>query len=76
MKLEKQHTYHIHKYELPDGSKKEIKLYTMEQVKKCCLDKQKIKDAIENMSEFDTEGGKCVICSKGYILNLLGLEED
>ena len=44
--FEEQTTFHSHKYELPDGSKKEIKLYTMEQVKKCCLDKQRVKDVI------------------------------
>ena len=44
MKLEEQTPFHIHKYELPDGTKQQIKLYTMEQVKKCCLDKQRVKE--------------------------------
>ena len=67
--FEEQTTFHIHKYELPDGSKKEIKLYTMEQVKKCCLDKQRVKEIL-------TEFGKVYIEESKKLLKELGLKEE
>lgn len=42
-------------------------------IKKNCLDKAKVREKILAMPEVDTEGGRCVVCSKSYLIEELGL---
>lgn len=51
----------------------EIPCLHLTDVQEKLKDKQLLKEKVLSMPEVDTEGGKCVVCSKSYLIEELGL---
>jgi len=70
--FEEEKPFSVYKYELPDGCKKEIALYNIQQIKKHYLDKRRVREAIERLEkEAICEGISMFI----HLKKELGLED-
>ena len=75
--FEEEKPFSVYKYELPDGCKKEIALYNIQQIKKHYLDKRRVKEVINNAymnSDNDARLDSTEVM-KAILFKELGLED-